>query len=407
MVLRRAGGVSLRCGSVVSAVAFAGIQAASAGEVPETARTQSLLVAGEFLEAADLVYQYPQLAGGVPSQLFASTRGSFFEAAPVIKAIGRSDAAALFLLSQPFSGVGVAADSHLLQLGFASHWGALRLGAAVRGSTDRWETGYGTDYTDPMDIDYEELRELAESYAEGALGVGVGNEATFADLVVESYRETFEVGALSRDSGDTLETRIDAVPRIRFRGALRCGFPGPEGTQVRVIGDFQSRSTKFELVEVRGLISSPTTLVKSYGHRWTAGLAVSGTSAEGTHARVHAFYRDRRGPDAFVGQISTPLPKQSVRRQDVFLGVSLERDIWYDLRLLAGLRSSFTVSESDMRRTRYDYSVERNSNVDETLGQQFAWGVQRRFERVDLTASMRTDLALSNLVLALDVAFLP
>jgi hypothetical protein len=76
------------------------------------------------------------------------------------------------------------------------------------------------------------------------------------------------------------------------------------------------------------------------------------------------------------------------------------------MTLLAGLRSSFTVIEDEFVRTRAD-GLERTSNVDELLRQQFAWGLERRFDRFELTGSMRTDLALSDLFVALDVTFVP
>lgn len=377
---------------------------AGAGGVAPSARSSSLAIPGEFLDAPDLLHQYPELACTAPSQMSAYAADF---SVPAFAAMARTDRSAYFFLSQAFSGVGVRTASNLLQAGVSSRRGPVRLGLAVRGSTDRRESSFGTDYSDQTTNDRLDADELRESYVEGAVGLGIGEgSASFADLVLETYRETFEVTGFHRDFNDTLEAELDAVPRYRFAVAFRGGLHGPRSTRFRVVGGFQSRTTKTEFTENRGLIASPPVLAENYGHRWSAGLAVSGTSQQGTRATVHALYRDERGPGGFVEDASSQLVTRSNRRQEASFGISLERGIWYDVTLLAGLRSSFTVSEDGLSRTRSD-GFERSSDVDEMLRQQFAWGLQRRFDSFDITGSMRADLALADLFVALDVTFLP
>jgi hypothetical protein len=399
---RFAGPVALL--GLAAALVLPPVRLASAGEVATTARSQSLLIPGEFLDAPDILHRFPHLATAVSSRLFASSPE--FETLSG-GTVASSGSAAGFLLGQPFNGISVRTGGYLVQAGGALAWRGLRVGAALRASTDRVEQSYRQDYADPQQTDRVQMDETTEQQLEGALGFGVGGNERFVDLVWEPYREDFE--ALYSDidyySGgvETLLVSVDALARFRHAVAVRGGF-GAGDLRIRLAGDFQDRTARADVVERAPPEATIRPREKRYGHSWTAGVAVSGVFESGTLATVHVRYRDVRGP---VVQAYYRIEQQTLRTEEVLLGVSLERPIWYELRLLAGMRSAFTVRNEGRRAYERDGTIYGSSLVDETVSQQFAWGLTRSFERLELTGSMRTDVALSDLFLTLDVVLLP
>jgi len=378
------------------AVAASAAGAALASEVPSSAVSASLLTPPELLDLPYLAYQYPQRAAGEPSQAWV-TAGTYSS----IQAVGALFGAGpreLFVLSQNVEALGSIETGRLLQVGGAWDAGPVRIGIAVRGVHESEEDGYRIESPDQLFDDRSS--EVTYRRGEVALGLGIGGEESYADVVFQLFREELE-GSLHRTSRyDTVSLDLHPDFPRQSAVALRVGFPLARDLRIRAAAAFEERSAVYD---VESMTSDVVRNFRTdrYGHAWSVGVAVEREVGPKT-ATVFARYGNRRGPPSYnVGSSSwTELDEKD---ELVQAGISLRQPIWEDIELMAAFETQFDVTRG--RKTYFGEDVEQYTETREALAQSFAWGVRRRFETFDLAGSMRTNLSLSDPFLAVDARF--
>jgi hypothetical protein len=298
----------------------------------------------------------------------------------------------------------IAISSDVVQLGLAAEVGGLRLGAAARGTIAR------DDMTD-LAVDpggsngSETIEEHRGDRIEGAFGVGLGGDETFLDLTFEVTRERFETAVWDSSYRGLAEVDIDGLPEIRFGGAVRVGFPGPWRTRLQLVGSFSDRTSDVNLDQTRTDSLRVTVRRDEYGHLWRGGLTVSADVRESS-LTFYSLYVNQDGPTEYERLYSSYLEyHRTVDVDEVHFGMALRRDFWWETRLLVGIQNRFTLRKNRIFRIRDDERRDYDATTTEVLSRNFAWGLRRSFESLELTGAMRTDLSAGDLFLYLDVLY--
>jgi hypothetical protein len=391
--LRRSTSGALALGPAALLLATSTIRAA---EVPPSAYSQSVLAPVELLDDDNLVFLFPQHGAALGSQI-QMTSELFIR--PAVGATGRfGGQAAMLLASDHVPVFDISSTMTLAQAAWAAGGPRWRAGLAVRGSRERSSADRST--TEGDEVTRVQTSESVVRYSEAALGWSWRGERAFLDVVGEIFREDAEASAFDSSSSDTSSFAAETRPKVRGRGAVRFSVPVSSRTELRGWGSYRQLSNSLEIVQLVGTIPD-TARADQYGHQWSVALAVAHAGDAGL-TRAYARYANLRSPEV---PSETFGDASLVRRKSDLVegGFSLEQPIWWELRFLAGFRSAFFLEET--LRTRvfsFNDQVERESDTNETLSQSFSWGLQRTIRMFDLTASLRTDLAISDPFVTLD-----
>lgn len=374
---------------------------ASAAEVPTSAYSQSVLAPVELLDDSNLVFLFPQHAAARPGQIQMTAVGGgapFFNAGvPAAGATGRLGSQAAMLLASDHRAIhaGVMTLAHV---GWATGGTRWRVGLAARGTRFESSSDFRREFGN--EVPDVQTRETTIRYSEAALGVGWRGERAFLDIVGEIYREDAEIRSFFSSRFDTFSVDVATNAKIRGRGAARFGIPMSSSTELRGWGSYRQLSNSLDVVQLVGTVAD-TVQVDYYGHEWSVALAVVHESETGI-ARAHARYANARPPALPEGFSDGTLQVDRRKVDHVEGGFSLERPIWWDLRFLAGFRGTFLLQEALTTSTSSDGEVVTRSETTELLLNAFSWGAQRAIGMFDLTASLRTDLDLTDLFVTLD-----
>jgi hypothetical protein len=394
--------------AVAIAVAWAlGVSPALAGDVPTSAYAQSLLVEPELLESDGLLFVHPQRAAATNAQMFAL-------GATDVEGIGgvfRVGSGRLFVLSQDaqlgsdypldleytvFPSSGDSSPAPLLQLGYANRWGPVRWGGAIRGGHA------STRALDVFDDDSDEM-ETTRRFWQGVVGWGATSSRGWSTDFHFALART-DVEATTRDLGNGVtERHVDTVDRLQIEAGTHCRVPVGSRSSLTLAGRYRdtSRQTRTRLVD--GATESFTG-VFDYSHEWSVGLLVAHESDYLGRIRGFGHYRNFRGPTVSIASAFDSGSTSRFNADVVRFGVSMERAIPYECTLLAGLANAFSIQESLYWRVRTG-SIRENKDVRETLSQSFGLGLRRSYGRIHGTGSMRTDLAIADPFLAVDLSF--
>lgn len=390
---------STRC-ALAAVGLFAFVPIAPAAEVPASARSVAVQTPVELLDDDNLVYAFPQHGLSLPTQLQMSTASSWpYETS--VQATGANARFAQFagLLLAHRESIG-GLSSSLAQTGFAAGGSRWRVGLAVRGARARDAFERRDDIGEV--VTRVEFQETTVDHAEAALGASWRGERGFVDLLVEAARQDSKISWFTASSSDTTGLDQNTDAGIRWRGALRIAAPVTDRTVIRGWGSFRDLSTSWRAVDLANS-TVETYRTDLYGHEWSVAFAIEHERDDAGRTRAFARYANARPPAApnpeRFGDPRTTFREKSDRVQ---AGFSLERPIWWELLFLAGFQGSFEFRE-DVQFTRgTDGSVDQRVTTDEFLTQNFSWGLQRAIGPFDLTASLRADLALTDLFGYLD-----
>jgi hypothetical protein len=370
---------------------------ARAADVPASAYSVAVQTPIVLLDDANLVYLFPQHGTSLATQLQMSANGSSAHAAGGNMRFGRQ---AGFLLGHT-SRFGLdSLSGTLAQTGFATGGDRWRAGVALRGSRHRDSRDNRDDQNEV--VTRVDFRESTVDYTEAALGVSWFGERSFVDVLVEAIHEDSKVSSFYASSSDTSGFDGTTDTKIVWRGAARLAIPVSPRTEVRAWGSFRDQSTTWDYVQLTNSVVD-TSRTDLYGHQWSVALAVVHAPDETSLTRAYARYDNSRPPEApdrypYGSSFQTERTKSDVVRA----GFSLERPIWWELRFLAGFAGSFVFHERVSTRLDSDGDVDKDVTTTESLSQSFSWGLRREINAFDLTASLRTDLALTALFVYLD-----
>jgi hypothetical protein len=392
--LRRSTSGALALGPAALLLAASTIRAA---EVPPSAYSQSVLAPVELLDDDNLMFLFPQHGAALSTQIQMTGEGSNFNV-PAVGATGRVGGQALMLLASDYESVHDIQALTLAQAAWAAGGSGWRVGLAIRAS--RSSDSFHRTTTESEQVTSVDTRVSEVRYSEAALGWSWRGERAFLDVVGEIFREDSKTSLFDSSSSNTSTFDAETDPKLRGRGAVRLSVPVSSRTELRGWGSYRQLSNSLDVVQVVGSVPD-TARADHYGHEWSVALAVVHSSEVGL-TRAYARYENLRSPEVPNESFgSTSLVR---RKLDLVEGgFSLEQPIWWELRFLAGFYSAFALQETLSTRVRFfNNEVERQGDTSETLTQAFAWGLQRTIRMLDLTASLRTDLALTDLFVRLD-----
>jgi len=379
-------------------------QPVAAGDVAPSAYAASQAMPGLFLETPWLIHLYPQASVTMPTQLGA-TSASSSGAAGGIQAVFRRGSLAFFGLSQENSDLTqVPRSTELFQLGLGWRVGGVRLGGAVRATVGRDDFRNIEVYEDSTRNNVRR-EDFHGDRVEGAFGIGWGDGDWFVDLEIEAARERFETLLTDFNSRDTLDFDIDGLPVTRYGGAARVGVPGPGNTRLQLVGSFRDRTTRVHFEQVLPDSLAGSVERDDYGHLWRAGLSIDG-EVRSSSLRFFALYTNQDGPtfyDRLFFNYKTNLQVEDV--DDVRFGAALRRPFWWETTLLVGVQNRFELTRDRTFREVQRGDLDFRSDTTEHVSRQFAWGLRRSFENLDLTGSVRTDLGIEDLFLSLDAIY--
>jgi hypothetical protein len=381
-----------------------------AGEVPTSAYANSLQAPAYLLDHESLVFQYPQRAVLLDQQAFvhaSDTESSYSGTSRGLGVVFRTSRHAAFLLDQTHAAISFDWSSlDLIQAGWAGRFGPVRVGLAARAA-------HGRDYQERLDQDryaeetrlYESRTDVTIRYREAAAGIGWGQDGFTCDIACELFRERFDsVNYSGRSYDDTTAVELDSdeplLKRVAARASLRLGA----GTRLTLGGGYRETSVVLDWTR-RTEEDTFRGHLDQYGHEWSVGLALSREFAERGRGRLFARYANERHP----GEIgsgwdysATQLVSRLAVRETADLGLSLERPVWYELLLLAGFRTSFTLAEDAYRREDADGQFLATKDVEESFSHWFSWGLHRSFGQLALTGALYTDLRVGEPFLFID-----
>jgi hypothetical protein len=388
--------------AVILAWGSAGPRPAVAGDAAPSAYAESQAMPAFLLETTWLGHLHPQAMILGPSRLGAMA-SSAFEGTGGMQAVLRGRDGALFVLSQSnvdLSSVTLSGD--MLQAGAAWRLGGARLGAVVRGTLTRDDQSSVDQSGSSSNTRAEELR---ADRIETAVGLGWGEGRVYFDLTFEAFRERFETFTRQITSRDEFEIDIDGTPVTRYGGAAHLGLPGPWSTRLGFAGSFADHTARVSVDYVLPDSIVGTSRRDEYGHRWRSGLTVERDLNTGT-LRFFALYENLDGPAEYSRLFSSYREYHTVRDTDtVQFGASLRRPFWRESLLLIGLQNLFHLEKRRTFRQLDDGSLDYDTETTERITRTFGWGLQRTFDNLDLTGSMRTDLALEGLFASLDAIY--
>lgn len=377
---------------------------AAAGDVAASAYASSLAMPGLLAEAPWLIHLHPQLAALAPTQIGATGTDSYGGTGGVQAILRKSDLS-LFALSQSAGSLTQTnLPTELVQLGAAVRVGALRMGGAARATiSKRDQTNINDEPDDTRDLTRKS--ELHGRRMEAAFGLGAGGDDTFLDLTFEVGRERFDASAYNVGPYDTLAVSLEGKPVTRYGGAARLGFRAASRWRCQLVGTFRDLTARVEERTTLPDSARGTRLRDHYGHQWRAGLSATRDLREGD-LTVFGLYVNRDGPTRYDNLYASYRSNyRTIDQDEVSFGISHRRPFRWDTRLLVGFRNTFELTKDRSFLEDTDGDVREDVTTTERITRTFAWGLQRTFERLDLTGSMRTDLSAGDLFVSLDAVY--
>jgi hypothetical protein len=344
--------------------------AASAGEIPNTAYSGSLLQPPELLDYPSLVFEYPQAASAFGSQVFALSTGSYLAAGGLLRT-GRSGWFVLSQRANRLNGSGPSGAPMVFQAGWGTRLRPVRFGLAVRGSEDRV-------------VQYQNMQEL--KWIEGSAGIGISNGSAAFDAAVDLRHES----RTSKTTSGAYTTSAHAVgsgfASLSARGSLAIGRHTDllaAGQWIRIGRDWDTRAD----------VPHTTDSYADLEETWVASLGISGPLGRVDRMTASVSYENLDRPLISVG--SSGVSRRRTVTRSTFAAASAEERIWRRFSGSAGLQ----LERSDENAT----SGSKISARDIGYSESFAWGLAYEWRNVRLAGSMSTSLQLLDPFYVLDV----
>ena len=396
----------MRSPSIALALSLLGLALpATAAEVPPTAYSRSVLVPPELLGHFSLLFVYPHLAGSTDGQLLATAASG--SSAPGAGANLRAGSNGIFVLSQTATTVprGFATTYRVFQIGWGVKVGDLGLGLAGRASQNRTLSEDGTVYFDDRDGS-QSTRDEDFKNREVGLGLGYSRSRFQADVELGvCFESNVATSRFVRgDETRQAELRTDNDPRPTV--AARLVVPAGSGTDLILAGSFRDgrlRADGFRRDVVDSTESFEEVHIERYGHQWTVGAALEIPNERWGIGRLFMHYENVDGRPRPFSARSDIRDFVEYDFERVRAGISIEREVWWEVTLLSGLQSSFEIFRESREELERDGDSRLFRTVDESLDHDFAWGVRRSFSQIDLIGSMKLNLEVLDPFFSLDI----
>jgi hypothetical protein len=411
-------------GLVVVAVTAALPDTPLAAPIPGTALSQSLQMPTELVPSDEAnQYLFPQHAAAADQALlgFGAAGAQSVAGSGVRGRLGESSVSFLYLRAYRFATALDVETPPVYLLGWGHELGGLRFGAAyswsVRGDRRRLSATRTTSVFDRTEDTQSEFQTVGHHQASIGLGWG-GNHGWSLDVVGElawerldyRFRDTEESlsGAYFRKLDENFTTLSgDLLPG----GALRARVPF--GSRVHLLGFGSYREISFDAVHTirsefhdsnGSRVDERTEMDHHHGQEWYAGAAFE--LGKDWRWIASAFWESRREAWRYRLRRQTAT-RESDDVQALRLGVATTFPIGKVTTVRAGY--SMTDRRSEETRENIYYGAYSGSSVHtEVFGQDwvrhdFGWGATHSIRFLDLTGSMRHDLAFGDLFLRLDL----
>lgn len=382
----------------VLAVSCTVIGSASASEVPENAYSRSLSIPPVYLDYPSLLFQHPQWAGRVESQILGFSSSRYDEDELGLGAVVKWGPHALFVLSQPQlslkPGFSSSSESVLLQAGSSIALGPLHLGAAVR-SASKIDRGYDSDYRSGYEHD-----KLKDQILELAFGVGTGSLERNIDVTIAArYGEKDAISFRAPESGDTTSINLDSDNGTRLFVGARGKLPVGKEASLTAAAHWGDRSESWIGDQISGE-NVQRIKYDPHGDTWAVGVSLAAPAEHVQRVILTAHYDSRRDPDVYSVRSSQVELRRHVRRRASF-GVSLFRNLWRSIDMQAGIRKVYEWNETHRRRIRFE-GMELTSDEREEFWDEFSWGASYQWKNLSLVGAVSTTLSLEQFFLSLD-----
>jgi hypothetical protein len=391
--------------------------------IPTTAHSLSVQTPSVLIDDEANVFRFPQLAVTRPATL--SSFGSTGEESWGSGVQGNLESHSLSYIFQRAVPSEVAVDTEypLFQTAWAGRLADFRAGVAYAwgtlGEKDKAESMLHAPSDDTLrrrstfqTIDYRQL----------SAGVGWEGPAVSLDIVVDWQREdlVYDFVVLGSDTENGVvrtelrEFHLRAKGGYRLGGAIRARLQLGSGAFLQTFGSYQETSHDFSATSRFERSVGPSIVVdeelfrirdRDHGQRWSAG-ALGGGELGRARWTAHAFYVNRRQPWVY-DSFSDDWHRARLKLDEGQLGVAFELPFPWRMTLRTGTALGFLVTRTRSERfsSRDEGAVREIArlSVEESLRDNFAWGLSRSFGSVDIAGSVRTTLNLSRLFLALDI----
>jgi hypothetical protein len=417
-VLRTRALAPLRIVALAGLALQGGTNRAGAGEVPQSALSRSLGLEPELLERSSLVFQFPQTAmsfdavrdrfpgspsGALPfetreppSLLFASTDGEEL----AMGGIGRRGSLGLFVLSQrAFQPAAFNTRSTVLQAGTAAQWGGLRLGAAIRGSRDREEDAYVTNYENQ---DSGDGTQHVQDFLEYAFGLGIDLGGAALDVVLELPRQSFQIASI-RISPDTTAIQLSSDAGDAWAGAARVRIPLGERLEWITAGAYREGALEWS---GRSFVDSRLRFVRfgTTALDWSVASTLVSTTPYVDRVFVAGAYTRSNIPG--LDPNFNELERTEERDRVASITVAAAHAIRPSLSAQVSVSKQYAYDRLDTDEMRLDFSgpyrTQRTRRT-ERFTDRFAWGLVWEWRRFELASSLSTTLDFFDLFAVLDV----
>ena len=386
--------------------------------MPSSAYSRSVQTPSLLLRDPANIYRFPQMGTSLQSALFSLSAGSFSTSGAGVRVELGSFQALHYLTHNgvaldglsarrvPRYRIGWSRETRTSRVGLAISW----LATAEKLLSDRRSIGeYQSSRARTSGFEFTQQVRLS-------VGLGGGGETFSWDVVVDFTRPFHEMNWEERETFATLtQLRDDRWERTRtyggtFRpgGTVRFESAGA-GRSLIAFGSYRDLTQVLEIRDLRretidGAIDVDSTTTVSeevYGHEWEAG--VRWTTGDARRASIHVSYGENRGTWGFRGLDSFgPSNYQERERiRTARIGVALDTDLPWRLRLRSGFSASHTRTRFEARR-QSELFHEGVLRKREETAQGFAWGLTRTFGPVDLLTTVSHQLSLAEPFLVLD-----
>ncbi len=407
---------AFRVFAVVMVAGVLGVTMARASSIPATALSQSTGIDPTLLEQVELLYRFPQMAladsqssagphfTGLPlrSGLFATTGSG--GTSPGLGVLARGSSLAVFALTQP-SYVGTSTDrfeidgsSQIMQAGVGLRAGAVRFGAALRGTWVR--TRSGSEDLRPGQL-RSDFREADLDYLEGGVGCGADLGRTRIELNAEVPHRTSETGGLQINSSDTLGARLQTYPHQAWNLAGRVSRP--LGARAHIVASAGYEHGELEWTgQIYTANTTRDTSITQALEGWSAAVSVAITTTYLDVIAVSARFSRHLSPNGIFD--SNGFIRADHDLEDGSVAFSVGRHIWRSVMLFANVQTRYSRSEYEtvFGRASFDAPrIDRSSN--DSMGQSFGWGASYAYERCRFFGALNSPPSLTSPVATLDL----
>jgi hypothetical protein len=383
--------------------------------VPSSAESRALGLDPLLRGGATLAFLHPQQAALQPRQLLVldtsggsiGSSGSPIGMGGILVAGGQR----LFLFStREVVSAGLMSGVHA---GWAGQTGLLRLGLSAGGyllkesSTSEhlsWY-GYGTDYQYGFTAKDGNARSI-----EGLAGLGVGRGRRHLDLTWESRWETTDRATaelqLNSTEAETTIVSIEGDRRSFHLYHLRAGLPLGSLADLLVVGQWGGRHERWKGT-FRGVVFNDDLFrregLEGWRDSWKLGAAASFPVGGVDRITASAGWTSQKLPEYLVDTGS--IDHRVTSGRGGVLAVSVEERVWRDITLLAGLRRLYSRMRIDDQNLDPPERASVQSELTESLGAEFTWGVAWTHGGYHVGAFVSKTLSLANPFASLDLGY--